>query len=203
MKTDPSSWASSISPASPTVWPCWSTISSTPSSIRASASDEQHHPSHLDRPRCPAAGRCPALPLVRCLEKTDPQPDLPHLPGHRRALSESASTFLPIFDRKSPRLPRWLFAPNWHHFSNWLGTDIQGFPVIWRLPHGTRIALIITTALRPQPRHRRFPASSPAISAAGLMGLVLWLFTTVAPSPSAVDDRHGLCPQRPGAGSAS
>jgi hypothetical protein len=36
-----------------------------------------------------------------------------------------------------------------------------------------------------------------------LMGLVLWLFTTVAPSPSAVDDRHGLCPQRPGAGSAS
>src|SRR4051812_17185121 len=83
MKTARSSWASSISLASPTVWPCWSTIFSTPSSIRASACDEHHHSFHP--PHCSIRpARNSALALVRRLAQNLPPPQLHDLPLHRR-----------------------------------------------------------------------------------------------------------------------
>lgn len=74
--------------------------------------------------------------------------------------------------------------PSLHHFNLFLGTDIQGRPVIWRLLYGTRIALEITIF-----------ASILSLGIgvtlgiiAGYFGgwideLITWLFTTVSSIP--------------------
>jgi len=55
------------------------------------------------------------------------------------------STYLPIFERKiTQAVADGYHPPSPQHFSLWLGTDTQGFPVIWRLLYGTRVALLIT-----------------------------------------------------------
>src|SRR4051812_13311744 len=56
------------------------------------------------------------------------------------------ATFLPIFNRKiTNSISDAYHPPSLAKFGLWLGTDIQGYPVIWRLLYGTRVALLITT----------------------------------------------------------
>jgi len=95
------------------------------------------------------------------------------------------STFLPIFDRKiTEAVADGYSPPNAHYFSRWLGTDIQGFPVIWRLLYGTRIALIITICA--SVLSLGIGVSLGII--AGYFGgwideIITWLFTTVSSIP--------------------
>jgi len=105
------------------------------------------------------------------------------------------ATFLPIFEKKisdpvadgyqSPRLLH-KTAHGWHFskFDEWLGTDIQGRPVIWRLLYGTRVALLITIF-----------ASILSLGIGVILGIlagyfggwideiITWLFTTVSSIP--------------------
>jgi len=93
--------------------------------------------------------------------------------------------FLDMFDRKiTEPVADGYQAPSLKNFDLWLGADIQGFPVIWRLLYGTRVALIIT-----------FFASILSLGIgvslgiiAGYFGgwideIITWLFTTVSSIP--------------------
>jgi ABC-type dipeptide/oligopeptide/nickel transport system permease subunit len=95
------------------------------------------------------------------------------------------STFLPIFDRKiTNSISDAYHPPSLAKFGLWLGTDIQGFPVIWRLLYGTRIALLITIF-----------ASILSLGIGVTLGIIAgyfggwideiitWLFTTVSSIP--------------------
>jgi ABC-type dipeptide/oligopeptide/nickel transport system permease subunit len=95
------------------------------------------------------------------------------------------STFLPIFDRKiTDPVADGYHAPSSAKFGLWLGADIQGYPVIWRLLYGTRIALTITI-------FASILSLGIGVSLgiiAGYFGgwideIITWLFTTVSSIP--------------------
>jgi len=94
-------------------------------------------------------------------------------------------SFLPAFEHKAatPIVDTYQ-PPSKARFDLWLGTDIQGRPVIWRLLSGTKVALLIT-----------FFASILSLGIgislgimAGYFGgwiddVITWLFTTVSSVP--------------------
>jgi ABC-type dipeptide/oligopeptide/nickel transport system permease subunit len=95
------------------------------------------------------------------------------------------ASFLPVFDRKIEQaVADGYQGPSLKSFDRLLGTDIQGFPVIWRLLYGTRVALLITIF-----------ASILSLGIGVTLGIVAgyfggwiddiitWLFTTVSSVP--------------------
>lgn len=123
-------------------------------------------------------------------------------PGVWRRLSKRASTmicltvvllyvlialmsFLPAFERKAATAIEETYkGPSREKFDLWLGTDIQGRPVIWRLLSGTKIALLITV-------FASILSLGIGISLGVLAGyfggwiddLITWLFTTISSIP--------------------
>jgi peptide/nickel transport system permease protein len=101
------------------------------------------------------------------------------------------ASFLPVFTRKIDQAvadgyqgPTLRDKAGHIDFDLWLGTDIQGFPVIWRLLYGTRVALMITIY-----------ASVLSLGIGVILGMlagyfggwideiITWLFTTVSSIP--------------------
>jgi peptide/nickel transport system permease protein len=95
------------------------------------------------------------------------------------------ATFLPVFQRRTiEAVADGYHAPSLSNFNLILGTEIQGYPVVWRLLYGARVALLITIF-----------ASILSLSigvtlgiVAGYFGgwiddLITWLFTTVSSIP--------------------
>src|SRR4051795_4124468 len=91
----------------------------------------------------------------------------------------------PLLDRKiATAVTETYHAPSLSSPDLWLGTDIQGRPVLWRVLYGTRVALLITVATS---------ALSLGIGVvlgvtAGYFGrwvddVISWLFTTVSAVP--------------------
>jgi len=91
----------------------------------------------------------------------DPQADDVSAPGWRRLTHRplpviclivvalytmtGLASFTPIFNRKVEQVVADSYArPSLAHVDLWLGADVQGRPVLWRLLFGTRIALTIT-----------------------------------------------------------
>ena len=104
-------------------------------------------------------------------------PALQKIVGHNR--------YLDMFDRKiTEAVADGYQSPSLKKFDLWLGTDIQGFPVIWRLLYGTRIALLITI-------FASILSLGIGVSLgiiAGYFGgwideIITWLFTTVSSIP--------------------
>jgi len=100
-------------------------------------------------------------------------------------LLTALASFLPVFDKKIEEPVAEAYQhPTIKKFDLWIGTDIQGYPVIWRLLYGTRIALIITIS-----------ASILSLGIGVTLGLlagyfggwideiITWLFTTVSSIP--------------------
>lgn len=94
-------------------------------------------------------------------------------------------TFLPVFERKIiDPVADGYHAPSLSKFDLLLGTEIQGYPVIWRLLYGTRVALIITI-------FASILSLGIGVSLGILAGyfggwiddLITWLFTTVSAIP--------------------
>jgi len=101
------------------------------------------------------------------------------------------ASFLPVFTRKIDQAvadgyqgPRLRDDSGRIKFDLWLGTDIQGFPVIWRLLYGTRVALMITI-------YASILSLGIGVTLGMLAGyfggwideIITWLFTTVSSIP--------------------
>jgi peptide/nickel transport system permease protein len=95
------------------------------------------------------------------------------------------ATLLPVFQRKIIEpVADGYHAPSLRSFGLLLGTEIQGYPVSWRLLYGTRVALLITVF-----------ASILSLGIGVTLGilsgyfggwideLITWLFTTVSSIP--------------------